>query len=85
MDFTKLRKLGQPVAPAQKAAPGTRVTGIVKVKKDGYQPAKMRIRANIGDRIFTADFLSDDLAEIESDPQIEAVSLAETLPLQKLP
>ena len=73
------------MVPMQKAAPGTHVTGIVKVKKDGYQPAKLRVRATIGTRIFTADFLADDLAEIENDPQVEAVSLAETLPLQKLP
>ena len=39
----------------------------------------------MGSRIFTAEFLSDDLAEIENDPQVEAVSLAEALPLQRLP
>lgn len=85
MDFTKLRQNGQPATHAFRVPLGTRVTGIVKVREDGYQPAKLHIRATIGARMFTADFLSDDLAEIENDPQVEAVSLAETLPLQKLP
>jgi hypothetical protein len=85
VDFSKLSQLGRPVTRQDAVAPGKRLTGIVKVKVDGYQPAKLNVRAELSGRMFTADFLADDLAEIQCDPQVEAISISETLPLQKLP
>jgi hypothetical protein len=64
---------------------GAQLTGIVKVKTAGYRPSQVRVRSVIGSHIFTADFSAADLLAIESDPQVEAVSLSQSLPLQKLP
>lgn len=83
MDFSKLRQLGQAVASRGTPPPGERLTGIVKVRAEGYTPPKLHVRARIGARMFTADFSSDDLAELRNDPLVEDVSLAERLPLQK--
>jgi len=85
MDFKKLGQMGQPAASKRQIPPGTQLTAIVKVNQDDYEPAKVHVRSKMSPRIFTADFSSDDFAAIESDSKVEAVSLAEKLPLQKSP
>ena len=85
MNFAKLRQSGEPAPSKRMLAGGKRVTGIVKVRRDGYRPDRLQVRSELGRRMFTAEFDSGDLAAIESDPQVEAVSLTEILPLQKLP
>ncbi len=85
MDFTKLRELGRPAASESPLPPGTRLTGIVRVRSAGYVPEKARVRTNIGSHMYTAEFLAEDLPELRGDPQVEDVSLAEKLPLQRLP
>lgn len=85
MDFAKLRQLAQTASAPQESASGSLLKGIVKVTVDDYRPDKVLVRASLGKRMFTAEFSADDLCEIRKDPKVEAVSLAEILPLQKLP
>jgi hypothetical protein len=85
MDFSQLRKLESQSAKPRGCETDTQLTGIVKVKTAGYRPSQVRVRSIIGSHIFTADFSAADLLVIESDPQVEAVSLSQPLPLQKLP
>ncbi len=86
MDFAQLRKLEKrSVAPDAVPAKDAVLTGIVKVKTDGYRPAKVRVRAQMGERVFTAEFLASDLPVIERDPEVEVVSISQHIPLQKLP
>lgn len=85
MDFTKLKKVE--FTGAHPADPdGDRVvTAIVKVKKAGYCPEKAKVRSKIDSHLFTAEFKARDLGELEADPDVETISLARALPLQKLP
>jgi hypothetical protein len=85
MDFAKLRTLGRPAAEPALPPPGTRLTGILRVRSEGYVPKKVRVRTSIGSHMFTAEFLSEDLSELRNDPQVEDVSLSERIPLQRLP
>ena len=85
MDFSRLTKLEKQSLEPGNVDPDQKLSAIVKVKKDGYLPAKVNLRQWISDRILTADFLAGDLPDIEADPQVESISPATKLPLQKLP
>jgi hypothetical protein len=86
MDYAQLRKLEKrSVAPDSAPPPDTLLTGIVKVKEKGYRPARVRVRSEIGEGIFTAEFLASDLPQIEGDPGVEVVSISQRIPLQKMP
>lgn len=79
----KTESRGAKVGPLPEDA--TLLSGIVKVHADGYRPSQLRVRAEMGKRMFTAEFLASDLKAIEADPKVEAVSIAKAVPLQKLP
>lgn len=85
MDFTKLKKLES--TGARPAHPdGDRVvTAIIKVKKADYCPEKAKVRSKVDSHLFTAEIKARDLGELEADPDVETVSIARALPLQKLP
>jgi hypothetical protein len=85
MDFKKLRESQQPGGEEKDVSPPRRVTGIVKVRTDHYCPANVEVRSKIDERLFTAEFSSDQLAALRSDPQIETVSVSQPIPLQKPP
>jgi hypothetical protein len=85
MNFSDLKKLEKRSLGPVNVPSDTMMRGIVKVKKDRYRPAKVKVRSELGERIFTADFLAGDLASIEADPDVEAISVSKAIPLQKLP
>ena len=82
MDLTKLRKMESP--GARRAALGATgiVTAIVKVKRAGYRPPHLKVRSEISDNLFTAEFPAEALPALESDPGIVTVSLSRPLQTQ---
>jgi hypothetical protein len=85
MDFTKLKKLESMGARPAHSDADRVVTAIVKVKKAGYCPEKAKVRSKVNSHLLTAEIKTRDLGELEADPDVESVSLARALPLQKLP
>jgi hypothetical protein len=55
------------------------MTAIVKVSEDGYVPAGVARRAQIADRIFTAELSSEQLRQLDDDPKVESVEPSERL------
>lgn len=84
MDFTKLKKIESTGARPAHADEDRVVTAIIKVKKAGYRPEKVKVRSKVDNHLFTAEIKARDLGELEADPDVETVSLARALPLQKL-
>jgi hypothetical protein len=82
MDFTKLSKVESP-AP-RLAATGLKgpTAVIVKVKRKGYRPAGVKVRAEISGDMFTADLTELEIAKLEKDPGIAAISLPRTVQAQ---
>lgn len=56
------------------------VQAIVKVRKAGYVPPEVILRARIDDYLFTADIPSDELPQLDRNPQV--VSVAENKKLR---
>jgi hypothetical protein len=54
-------------------------TAIVKVSEDGYVPDGVTRRAQIADRIFTAELSSEQLRQLDDDPKVESVERSEPL------
>ena len=52
------------------------VAVIIRVTEANYIPPQVVLRAQIGEYIFTADVLSDQLIELENDPKIQSFSLS---------
>lgn len=84
MNLTNLRKV-ESIGPRD-AARGVSglVTAIIKVKRPGYRPAGLKVRSNISDEIFTAEFPADQLAALELDPEIVSVALSRALQVEKI-
>lgn len=80
MDFSKLKKLDPDVKHGPPADAERIVTAIVKVRQENYHPDLLAVRRQISKRIFTAEFQAKVLPAIQSDPLVEAVSLAKALP-----
>jgi hypothetical protein len=79
MDLTKLRKI-ESSGPRRAAASATgMLTATLKVKRPDYRPAEVKVRANISEHIFTADFPADALANLENDPDVISISPARSL------
>lgn len=55
------------------------LTAIVKVSEDGYVPEGVTRRAQIADRIFTADLSSDQLQQLDDDPRVVSVEPSKRL------
>ena len=83
MDLTKLRKLESPGPRRDAVGISGMVTAIVKVKRASYRPAGVKVRGDISSDIFTAEFPAEQLATLESDPEIASISLSRTLQTQQ--
>jgi hypothetical protein len=69
------RKLGG----ARSEWPEGDMTAIVKVSEDGYVPEGITRRAQIADRIFTAELSSEQLRQLDDDPRVVSVEPSERL------
>jgi hypothetical protein len=58
---------------------GEQLTAIVKVSEDRYVPAGVARRAQISDRIFTAELSSEQLRQLDDDPRVVSVEPSERL------
>ena len=85
MDFSKLEKRSPPGAATEQAAGEEVLTAIVRVKRAGYRPANVTLRASIDECLFTAELPASQLQALRSDAGVESVSLGEPLPLQRPP
>ena len=52
---------------------------IVKVSEDGYVPEGITRRAQIADRIFTAELSPEQLRQLDDDPRVVSVEPSERL------
>jgi hypothetical protein len=80
MDFSKLKKLEPNNIRGHGVEADRVVTAIVKVKRANYHPDSLSVRSQIDNWLFTAEFQAKNLRELESDPLVEAISLAKALP-----
>lgn len=55
------------------------VSGILKVKEQGYLPPGVFLRKCISPYLMTVDFEQDRLAMIQDDPKVESVSVSKGL------
>ena len=53
---------------------------IIKVVQADYVPPGIKVRAQIDPKIFTAEVDQDDLARLQSDPQVISIGTAKPLP-----
>ena len=67
------------LAGAQPADPEGTTTAIVKVSEDGYVPEGVTRRAQIADRIFTAELSSEQLKQLDEDPRVESIEPSKRL------
>lgn len=58
----------------EKAMPTGTVQVIVKVRKAGYVPPAVTLRARIDEYLFTADVPADELRQLERNPQVVSVA-----------
>jgi hypothetical protein len=80
MDYSKLKKLEPNRLRGQELDAERVVTAIVKVKEANYHPRLLAVRSQIDNCLFTAEFKAKNLKDLESDPLVEAISLAQALP-----
>jgi hypothetical protein len=67
------------LAGARSDMPEGELTAIVKVSEDGYVPEGITRRAQIADRIFTAELSSEQLRQLDDDPRVVSVEPSERL------
>jgi hypothetical protein len=67
------------LAGARSEMPEGDLTAIVKVSEDGYVPEGVTRRAQIANRIFTAELSSDQLQQLDDDPRVVSVEPSERL------
>jgi hypothetical protein len=83
MDLNKLKKLESPGPRRAAGSEGGTVTAVIKVKRDGYRPAGVKVRGEISGSMFTAEFPEAKLAELEQDAEVASVALSRSLRVQK--
>lgn len=59
--------------------PEQTVTAIIKVRKPGYTPPNVNVRARIDPNMFTASFAAKHLKAFEGDENIENIALSKPL------
>ena len=82
MNLGRLRLRNLPsrkLAGVRPDVPEENMTAIVKVSEDGYVPAGITRRAQIADRIFTADLTAEQLRQLDDDPLVVSVEPSEPL------
>jgi hypothetical protein len=80
VELDDLSKLEFSSQPRRGSLPDdAQVSAIVKVRQSNYVPPGVSIRARIDDKMFTASCRADKLRELERDPQVESVALAQRL------
>ncbi len=57
-----------------KLAPDAQVQAIIKVRREGYVPAGVRVRSRIDGEMFTGEFQAGALERIESDENVVSVA-----------
>jgi hypothetical protein len=62
-----------PGDPGQ-ATPTGVVQVILKVRKAGYVPPAVKLRARIDEHIFTADVPAEELSQLERNPEVVSVA-----------
>ncbi|MGC2236793.1 MAG: hypothetical protein WA584_11570 [Pyrinomonadaceae bacterium] len=83
ISLDNLEKVELTGTTASSVKKGDTVTAIFKVKKANYVPDGVKPRARINAKIFTGSFKSDEVGKIESDENVESISLSQTLRMIK--
>jgi len=78
-----LEKVELPRTASSSIKGGDILTAIFKVKLANYVPDGVKQRARISTRLFTGSFKSEQLPKIESDENIESISLSKSLQMIK--
>lgn len=75
-----LKKLELASVPAQSTLRGEDpVVAIIKVRRADYVPSGVRVRARIDPHLFTAAFPASELARLEADSNVAAISVSKRL------
>jgi hypothetical protein len=82
-DFKSLKKLETlpPSAQSGELEDDRRLLVLLKVRESRSPPAYVTPRAQMGPQIFSAEIKASDLKTLESDPDVESVSISKKLPL----
>jgi hypothetical protein len=85
VDFKTLRKLEtpQPSVLGRPLNDGERVVVLVKLRDGAKRPSFVTPRTQIAPQIFSAEIDSGELQKLQADPNVESMSLSQTLPLIK--
>jgi len=85
IDFKSLKKLESAPASLQSSRMDDRqrLLVLVKLRNIGKPPDYVTARAEIGPRMFSAEINVGDLKTLESDPEVESVSISRQVPLLK--
>lgn len=78
-DLKKLELAGTTAASAADINSDDTLTAIFKVKKHNYVPKRVKLRARVDGEMFTGEFTAGDLKAIESDQNVESVSVSRPL------
>lgn len=85
MNFGDLKKVESSGARPVVSDRDALVTAIIRVNSPNYLPKGVSLRSKVGPFLFTAEFPAKQLEILESDANVEAVSISRPMPLQKLP
>ena len=82
-DFKVQQNRYRKVTGLTEAGPDDKSAGklraIVKVNVDGYVPENVEVRQRIDDTMFTADFFSERLDQLEADDSVASVAVSKKL------
>lgn len=78
-DLEKLELSSITASAESQFHPDDVLTAILKVKKRNYVPKNVKLRARLDDQMFTGEFTAGDLKEIDSDKNVESVSISKRL------
>jgi len=85
IDFKSLKKLESlpPSLQSGRADDSQRLLVIIKLRKPGRRPDYVTPRAEMGPQMFSAEISAGQLTALESDPDVESVSISRQTPLMK--
>jgi hypothetical protein len=85
IDYKSFRKLeSMPPSTQEKTGDdGEDLLVLVKLRSDGRLPDYVSPRAEMGPRMFSAQIKAGLLKQLESDPNVETVSISRQTPLMK--
>lgn len=82
IDLSKLRKLEAPLVSVQSRRPSgdEKMVVLVKLRRGFARPSYLVPRGQISAALFSTEIPASALQRIESDPAVESIAIAKSLP-----